>query len=105
MAISGRFVAIARKIRPPSAWPSPKCSERTSVASESFMPANHTAAAAATKARTKAAKGNELSKVAPFCSTSLRFAGRETTNQIGTHLDVAPIPGVCDARVDIGREV
>jgi hypothetical protein len=28
--------------------------------------------------------------VAPFCSTGLRFVGKEAANQIGTHLDVVP---------------
>jgi hypothetical protein len=41
MAISGRFVTIASKIKPPSASPKPKCIERISAVSDNLIPANH----------------------------------------------------------------
>src|SRR5213078_2753544 len=51
IAISGRFVAIASRISPPSAWPSPSRSESTSVVSESLIPASQIATAAARNSR------------------------------------------------------
>src|SRR3954470_18969566 len=51
IAISGRLVAIASRIRPPSACPRPRREARTSVASECRTPASQTAAAAARKTR------------------------------------------------------
>jgi hypothetical protein len=49
IAISGRFVAIASMINPPSAAPKCSCSDSTSVWSDSWIPATQMAAAAATK--------------------------------------------------------
>src|SRR5512144_2534557 len=45
IAISGRFVAIASRISPPSASPSPRRDESTSLVSESSIPATQTAPA------------------------------------------------------------
>ena len=59
MAISGRLVATASRITPPSAVP--RCSrvERTSVWFDSAMPAIQTAAAAATKISEVAHRGSD----------------------------------------------
>ena len=51
IAISGRFIAIASRISPPSAWPRPSRDESTSVVSESLIPASQIAIAAAAKIR------------------------------------------------------
>ncbi len=59
MAISGRLVATASTMSPPRALPRCSRASRTSVAFESWMPATHTTAAAATKMTTRRAKGNE----------------------------------------------
>jgi hypothetical protein len=68
MAISGRLVTMARRISPPSAWPSPNLSKSTSVVSERRMPAAQTAPAATAKTKASADKGkapNTLSTVLP----------------------------------------
>jgi hypothetical protein len=56
IAISGRFVASASRITPPSASPSPRPVSSTSVARESQIPANQTAPAATAKIRTSGAR-------------------------------------------------
>src|SRR4051812_9075575 len=58
IAISGRFVASASRIRPPSA--DPRCSRvaSTSVWSESWMPATQIAAAAAAKIASRTSRGS-----------------------------------------------
>src|SRR5687767_11451984 len=59
MAISGRLVTTARRISPPSAWPSPNLSRSTSVVSERRMPATQTAPAASAKTKASADRGKE----------------------------------------------
>src|SRR6059058_2189740 len=53
IAISGRFVASARRIRPPSAEPRCSRAESTSVWSESWTPAAQIAPAQARKTRSR----------------------------------------------------
>src|SRR5690349_21008882 len=65
MAISGRLVVIASRIRPPSASPSPNRLDRTSVVSESLIPAYQTATAAAPKMDTRASNESEANMGAP----------------------------------------
>ena len=60
MAISGRFVATARMISPPKALPMCQRASSTSVVFESWMPATHTTAAAATKTITTSQNGSEF---------------------------------------------
>src|SRR5580765_4298163 len=55
IAISGRFVAIASRIAPPSASPRPSRVSSTSVEPERWMPATQTAPAATAKIRTSGA--------------------------------------------------
>src|SRR5215208_5722431 len=59
MAISGRLVTIAKRIRPPKASPRPRREESTSVVSESLLPAIHTKAAAPAKMSTTTGKARE----------------------------------------------
>src|SRR5947209_1056964 len=56
IAISGRFVAIARRIAPPTASPMPNRFERTSVEFDSRAPASHTTAAATANPRIRSAR-------------------------------------------------
>src|SRR3954454_12702005 len=57
IAISGRLVAIASRMTPPSASPSPKRTEITSVVLESWIPATQITAADAAKMATRATIG------------------------------------------------
>ena len=66
MAISGRLVTMARRIRPPKASPKPKREESTSVVLDSFTPAIHTTAAAPAKINTKVGKDSESNMLLPF---------------------------------------
>jgi hypothetical protein len=50
---------MARRISPPSAWPSPNLSKSTSVVSERRIPTAQTAPAATAKTKASANKGKE----------------------------------------------
>jgi hypothetical protein len=59
IAISGRLVAIASRISPPRASPSPRRAESTSVVSESLVPATHTKAATPAKMTSRSGRAKE----------------------------------------------
>ena len=85
IAISGRLVAIARRMSPPSASPSPRRVASTSVVSESLIPAYHTASAARAKTATTAGSGRP-------------DTGGKDTKRRGHRPGAARI-GACTARV------
>jgi hypothetical protein len=62
MAISGRFVATASTMSPPSALPMCSRSSSTSVVFESWMPATQVTAAAATKITIRSQRGRESTR-------------------------------------------
>ena len=71
MAISGSVPAIARRMTPPSASPSPKRRSRKSVVFESAVPAIHVAIAPA--AKTTMSSGDESEpRTPPYVSAGSR---------------------------------
>jgi len=66
IAISGRLVAIASRISPPSASPSPSRVDSTSVVFERWIPATHTAPAAAAKIATSSGRDSPLTRVGAY---------------------------------------
>src|SRR3954453_8309575 len=101
IAISGRLVAIASRIVPPSAAPRCRRSSRTSTVLESLTPAPQMAAAAARKITIKAgsARPDMRASPQPFatvdCMQTLRVHGRNVAyERTGTGPTIVLVHGI-----------
>ena len=72
MAISGRFVTIASKIKPPNASPRPKCVARISAVWDNLIPANQIATALTQNMSTRTVRESD-SIIKKYCNARLPY--------------------------------